>query len=201
MAQSGQNQGAMAHVQAQLRQQTRDQVRERFARYGDKTCARIVEAAVIPNGLRRLMERVGLPACHAFEQQMEYLARYLSEFGSKHFLSKMETLDHNRRRLYEAVADHADQTPVEGPTAERPKAATPSGAGPNATTPKEWFDTRGRYVGPERRKVSDRRTGDDRRDRLDSISKNKRFGGDRRKEPRRRDDRLRVSQEHRGRGK
>lgn len=192
---------AYLHMQSQMRQKVRDQVRERFARYGDKSCARIVEAAMFPQGMRQLMERLGMPATAQLDQQLDALSRFLSDHGPNLFLKKLDEWERRRHRQSAGIPsqrDASDTNPGGGPIPVEkilpPKMATKPASGDDLSENRpEWFDPNGNYIGPERRKNRERRSGDDRRDKLDSVMKNKRFGGDRRKEPRRRDDRVRSA--------
>jgi len=197
------------HVQAQRKMEIRDQVRTCFARYGDKACAKILEAAMLPHGLAKLLDRLGLPAGRKQESQIDTLARYLSEEGPSKFLRRMEapksTVASGLGPELIEVDDEAEEPdrPAErtgdgrsgkDATQERRRAgdtgsATAMRAAQPKETPPEWFDAKGKYIGPERRNGKDRRSGKDRRNRIDCINKNKRYGGDRRKNLRRKADR------------
>jgi hypothetical protein len=89
---------------------------------------------------------------------------------AKHAKSN-KTRDEVKPDRHAAPSKHESKSP---PSAET--------RGPCAITPADWFDASGKYIGPERRaSVKDRRSGADRRGAIESIPRNKRFGGERRK--------------------
>ena len=164
-----------------------DSVRERFARYGDKPCKLIKQAAFQPHGMMRLIERLGLSATPHFDQQLDALSRYLSERGPVAFV----------KRLEEAAAGSLESvgTPNTKDDAEAPEQNEPAQTTAVAEPEKPLFDAQHNYIGPERRSGDERRSGVDRRASVETINTNKRYGGDRRRTLRREADRLRLALE------
>jgi|GEM_PF-3264999 len=185
---------SLSDVLLQTRMRTQEQVRERFARYGDPVCEKIRQAANHPNGLGRLLERLGLACTPRFDQQCYLLQRFLNDHGPQAFLNRLGERARTGRIL---IAEAPPSAELGAPPAQtKPRAATPppNGAWPKHTPP-NWFDAHGNYVGPERRSGEDRRTGKDRRGDIESIRKNRRYGGDRRKVVRRKEDRIKLGLE------
>lgn len=150
----------------ELRQRLHNRVAERFAKYGQPTLQIVQTAAGRGDGLAQLLQRLGVSAPQNFDDQLSTLAVYLNEHGKSHFLHLVGA----------EVAKEAGATqPVAPPKPEK--------------FPEKLFDGQGHYIGPERRSGVDRRSGIDRRANLETIWKNKRFGGDRRKLIRRQSDR------------
>lgn len=146
----------------ELRQRLHTRVAERFAKYGQPTLQIVQAAATRGDGLAQLIQRLGMAAPQNFDDQLSTLAVYLNEHGKNHFLHLAGA---------EPAQDHSATQPAAPPKPER------------------LFDDQGHYIGPERRSGAERRSGVDRRANLETIWKNKRFGGDRRKEIRRQCDR------------
>jgi len=180
-----------AHIQEQL--QNRHRIQHVFARYGGDACRVIWEELRRHQGLQPVLQRLGLPAASSLDEELEVLQRFLNEHGSGPFMQRVRP--HRDAKLdwdifstpaetgghpVSSNADTVVATPTPAPRkTQRP--LTQEMLGPAALTPPDWLDSDGRYIGPERRKHADRRMGRDRREQIDSISRNKRYGGDRRK--------------------
>jgi hypothetical protein len=180
----------------------RDEVLERFARYGHDVLHIMLRAVQNRNEMSSIMLRLDIHTPQKVEQQLDFITRYLSEKGLNNFLKKIEVKQ--KGHLASTVGDsgksgHAGPFPVKerdggmdsmGVRQREVKAASP----PNHGQQQQLFDTQGNYIGPEQRSGQDRRSGVDRRDAIDAIRKNMRFGGDRRKGIRRKSDRESASQ-------
>lgn len=185
-----------------MRQQMLDRIREQFARFGDEVCTLITTAALRPNGMPELLARLGIQPASRFESQLLALTRYLAALGTTQFLAMANPKFRKEQGAARPAA--APLSPVIAAALDetkRVKAFTPAPQGdatavtpaPTAAehpvdTPPHWFDNYGRYIGPERRVSGERRRGQDRRDRVDAIPRNHRYGGDRRKQRRRSTD-------------
>lgn len=170
----------------------RQQIRQRFARYGDRVCNCIANAAAEPQGLRMLVQQLGMRISPTVEDQLDALSRFLSRYGPSVFLTRIGA----HRERNEALLAQAEEA-FAGPAHAEPRPAAPKKPKPPQApappagneTPRRFFDPEGRYIGPERRSGTDRRTGAERRGRIDAVGRNQRFGGDRRKQKRRHTDR------------
>lgn len=156
-------------------------VRGRFARYGDRVCTILLQATLKTQGIQQLLERLGLPPVNDLDQAFDLVTRFLGEHGREIFLKRLTRSD-------PAPRASAPQTHRRNLTPKDPAFWI---APPDGSTPPHWFDAEGYYIGPERRNGKERRSGADRRAKIDCISKNKRFGGDRRRGDRRKLNRKR----------
>lgn len=146
------------------RQRLHERIMERFAKYGQPTLQVILQATQRASGMTQLFQRLGLTAPHNFDDQLNALTAYLNEHGKMHFLHLTGA---------DAPKEAAVDVPPPAPAAQ----------------PEKLYDAQGRYIGPDRRAVGERRAGGDRRGNVETIWKNKRFGGDRRRTIRRACDR------------
>src|SRR5262245_1652465 len=76
----------LEQVLQEQRQRVSDQVRQRFARYGDDVCGLILTAALQPNGLQKLLIELQLPPSAQFVEQLDRLSRLLAGVGAFEFL-------------------------------------------------------------------------------------------------------------------
>lgn len=184
------------HAAAFIRQQ-QDQMYSQalkyIGRHGQGVCQVVRQAIMQRNGMTQLLQRLGISPPNSFEYQLKTLAAYLKDNGSAAFLRAAGASGDAPAAPPEASP--APARPVaKQPAASAPPPPVPAPAAPPATpepavTLPEWFDANGRYIGPERRSGTERRSGIDRRGKVDTVWKNARYGGERRKMIRRRADR------------
>lgn len=147
-----------------------DQVRGRFARFGDEVCNVVLTFAIQPKAMMRLLHTIGLRSTGDFEEQLDSIWNYLASAGPRDFMKRVHS-----EKVEAQNATEADQKENEAEATNR------SALDKGQSAEKNIIEVQG-YRGPDRRLgVKDRRTGRDRRYDVASISKNKRFGRDRRK--------------------
>lgn len=205
------------HAAAFIRQQ-QEQMYSRavqyIGRHGQGVCQVVRQAIMQRGGMTMLLQRLGLMPPNTYEYQLKALAAYLRDNGAAAFLRvagasgdapPAAAPDAALEAIPEAPPAPAKPAlkqpapPAPPPPAPEPPApadpAAPEAPPEPATTPAEWFDAQGRYIGPERRSGGDRRSGIDRRAKIDVVWKNARYGGERRKVIRRRADREAAARE------
>lgn len=162
-----------ASVDAAIRQQRRklhDKVRRRFARFGDEVLSIMLGFAFQPKRMPVLMQRLNIRQSGDLEAQLEAVWDMLAQSGSGEFLRKVKQKSTKQDvraadidRLSAGDLDLAAFQELMGFTDDPPVVVIRQ---PEIV---------------ERRSGEDRRLGRDRRNAVDAISKNHRFGRDRRK--------------------
>lgn len=166
---------------AAVRQQVADReaklkaLRMHYARFGERVMNAVFHAYEHEGGLRRLVHRVTGRVVIQENSQHEVLSQFINKHGDEVFLRQARG-DEGRITGDSTLAD-----PDTALTAA-PKAAAPPPTRPGA---KRVRLPDGRVI-EDRRSGRERRRGRDRRSALDTVYKNKRYGGDRRRIPDRR---------------
>lgn len=149
----------------------------RFGQHGPKVTAALQQAALYPRGLANLVQLIGGNIAVDEKELCNQLDHYISKNGSEGFLRMIGA---------NKSAEPAAMRFMAHPGAPEQPDQTPPFETPGGLTPSRCFDTAGHYAGPERRQ-NDRRHQNRRHD-VEAIEKNKRYGRDRRLEPRRSED-------------
>lgn len=176
-------------------------VRMRFAKYGEEPLSVILAYALQSSRMPILMDRLNIRAKgNDLTSQLDAIGAYLAQEGAarftmlalqKHFKKKeveaiqLDDLEFDPpppalEELGEAIAEVLAPPPA--PAAEAAPAAETAPPAPTTRPDAPMIKVPG-YSGPDRRWGEERRGKPDRRLALAAISRNKRFGGDRRKIP------------------
>jgi len=135
------------------RQETIEEIHRLYARFGDRVVLVMVQALSENHGLRRLVSRLPIRnAAWKDDQLHDVVVRFINDHGVTRFLEHVQP--------------------------PQPSAAAPA----NHRAPAEVAQSPSQedWVCEDRRSGQERRSGIDRRDRVDLIFKNQRFGRDRR---------------------
>lgn len=148
-----------------------DQVKVRFARFGDETLSLILAYALHPKRMTLLLQHISVQKQpRNLEGQFDAIWKFLATFGNAEFIKRIKGL--KVKNVEAATLEEWEEGSEGEPEAEGEAASTENeGAA---------IDSPG-YKGPERRSGKDQRVQTDRRGDIEAIEKNKRFGGDRRK--------------------
>jgi len=156
-------------------------IRARLGRFGPEVTSIVTRSASLPEGLDWLLPQFGLTPAHDVNVSLDSLAYYLAQTGESRFIARAEFALGAKLREAQAVSSSASIAPVPEaqPTADAKIETEVIG---HKETPPEAIDPSvphinvPGYSGPERRKNNlDRRAG------IQAVSKNHRFGGDRRR--------------------
>lgn len=185
MADAGRS-GRLAENAALLQQKRliTDQVRLRFARFGDDVLAIILGYALQPKRMPILLQKFNIRSFPDLDNQLGALWSYISEHGAREFIKRLKVEKREEVKPIEVGSGGIDPAamPVQELIARMLVEVSAQMQSP-AVEPPKVINVPG-YSGPERRTGIDRRTGRDRRGDIAAIRKNKRYGGDRRKRPR-----------------
>lgn len=171
-------------IELNRKRMLRDQVRERFARYGQTVCDLISHEMQQPRGLNTLILQLGLRVSASSDNMLASLTHYLAIHGAEAMLARV--------RGGGPRPELSGQIPLEQTPGQSPAPTPLSGrieltesAPARADLP--MINIPGVYSGPERRVGQERRNGN-RRNELEAIMKNRRYGVDRRQHQRRSTD-------------
>ncbi len=166
-----------------------EQVRMRFARFGNETLSIVLAYALQPKRMPTLLDRIEVRiSAQDIGAQLDAISAYIAEKGPMKFVQR--AMQRKAEELGAIKLDDSEE-PTASPAISKPDVpATPTVA---PTTPAPGQIETPTYQGPDRRSGSERRSKPDRRDKIDAINKNKRYGGDRRKsaQGRRKEDKTR----------
>ncbi len=162
-------------------------VRDRFVRFGPEVISIITRSATEAGGMERLLRLFSIDPDQDFDSQLNALAYLIAQGGEPRFVMRahyslwQQSKAGKERVVEEPRSSFAVERPNQRNSAqlENEKASMPAQGHESEAAPGEpdapQVDTPG-YRGPERRKVRrDRRGG------INAIQRNRRFGGDRRK--------------------
>lgn len=194
MADQGRS-GRVAEAAAILQQKRllTDQVRMRFARFGDDVLAIVLGYALQPKRMPVLLQKCQIRSFPDLENQLGALWSYISEHGPRDFVKRVTVKKRDKVKPVDVDKMDGDFDPTTSSLDDLVEQARRDGmldSKAEAKSVRNAIISVEGYSGPDRRRGGDRRMGADRRASIDAISKNKRFGGDRRKRPkgRRRSD-------------
>lgn len=137
-----------------------DEIRQNYARYGDRVVLAILQHNARTSGLRGLVGRLPIRNAPWSDDQLHHvILRFINTEGVGRFM-EFAALDNKPSSKPASAAGQPDASPA-------PAAHKPAGAARSA-------------VQHDRRSGQDRRSGKDRRNEVEMIYKNKRFGKDRR---------------------
>ena len=193
-------------VAYQQKLKTTEQVRVRFARFGDDVLAQVLGFALHPKRMPVLLDRLNLKPGRELFAQLDTVQTYIAQQGAAEFLRRVKLK--KRKTVEEADLSNIDDEQL----LEQVETGEALGTGrAQPIKSAEVRETRGAppeeirlrpgqvqspdYTGTERRAGGDRRTGNDRREAVQVISENRRFGGGRRVFVRRKSDRIHLGQE------
>lgn len=160
----------------QQKRKTTDKVRTRFARFGDEVLGIVLGYALQPKYMTQLLNRLNKKPVHELDAQLDAIQSFIATFGSKEFIKRIRQ---TKQKEVEAIDIEALEMEAD-PIAEMD---APGGENDALAPGPAMVDTP-QYRGPERRKGRERRSFKDRRDAVEAISKNKRYGKNRRRLPR-----------------
>jgi hypothetical protein len=173
---------------AQQRQKDREQqvrwLQSEFNKFGDQIMGLVLHSFNNDGNLRRLVHRVTGRVVPDAKMQSEVLQKFISRHGEGTFL-RQAAIDPNASLT--PNPDLLTPTPEDGtPSPERSANQRVNRREPTPLpgTGRLLHLPNGELI-RDRRKEKERRTGQDRRNRLEAITKNKRFGGERRRQSRR----------------
>lgn len=161
-----------------------DNVRVRFARFGDEVLSIVLAFALQPRSMPILMQRLNLRPVGTLDAQLDAIWEYIAQASAKEFLKhvkRVQKKDVQQFDLEKLLAGAAQELgsgeAAAGAEAGKPSAgAAEAPGGPVIKTPS--------YEGVDRRSGEDRRQRKDRRHDIEAIERNRRYGGERRKRPR-----------------
>ena len=185
---------------------TTEQVRVRFARFGDDVLAQVLGFALHPKRMPVLLDRLRLKPGRELFAQLDTVQAFVAQEGAAEFLRRVKL--QKRKAVEEADLSYVDDQqlleevetgealgtgraqPIESAEVREIRRAPPEGLmlKPGQVQSPD-------YTGTERRAGGDRRAGNDRREDVQVISENRRFGGGRRVFVRRKRDRILLGQE------
>lgn len=190
----------------QQKLKTTEQVRVRFARFGDDVLAQVLGFALHPKRMPVLLDRLNLKPGRELFAQLDTVQTYVAKQGAAEFLRRIKL--QKRKSVEEADLSFIDDQQLleEVETGEAPgtgrarpvedvEVLEPRQAPPEELRLKPGQVQSPDYTGTERRAGGDRRAGNDRREDVQVISENRRFGGGRRVEVRRKSDRIHLGLE------
>lgn len=171
-----------------------DNVRGRFARFGDEVLSMVLAFALQPRSMPVLLERLNIRPSGNLDAQLDAVWEYIARTSGKDFIKHVKR---TRKRDVEAfdidkmlesasnmkIPDDTADDDVPGHDAREiagdspPETEEPAGVGTAGNGPAE-------YLGAERRQGKDRRKREERRNDIEAINRNRRFGGERRRRPR-----------------
>ncbi|MBN1517788.1 hypothetical protein JXA32_14585 [Candidatus Sumerlaeota bacterium] len=156
----------------------------------DRQLARI-EAFVANYGSDEYCKRLHVTSMNelrkARRSQLEQLQNEMRNSDRNHVESELKS---SLSELEHELLGHAIQPAEQSNVADLPSPSDIESIPEDLPAPESFFDDQGKYVGPERRvNAEDRRKNQDRRDKIELIRQNKRFGGERRRIKRRKADR------------
>lgn len=196
--------GEVAAYQAKLK--TTEQVRVRFARFGDDVLAQMLGFALHPKRMPVLMDRLNLKPGRELFAQLDSVQTFIAREGAAAFLKRakhqmkkavqeVDLSSIDDEQLLEQVETGEALGTGRARPAESAEVYEPRQAPPTEPRLKPGQVQSPDYTGPERRAGGDRRAGNDRREAVQVISENRRFGGGRRVFVRRKSDRIHLGQE------
>lgn len=157
-----------------------DAVRIRFARFGDEVLSIVLAFALQPRSMPVLMQRLNLRPVGSLDAQLDAVWEYVAQASAKEFLKhvkrvhKKDVQEFDLEKLMAGAAQELSATEVADAEAVG-AAAVPSGGPALVKSPT--------YEGPDRRLGVERRRSRDRRGDVEAIERNRRYGGERRKQP------------------
>ena len=171
-------------IELNQKRELRDAVRHRFARYGQTVCDLLLDEVQKPRGLHTLILQLGLRVSANTDNMLTSLSHYLALHGGEALIARV--------RGGMVRPELSGQIPLEPEVQQAsPHSAAPlSGVIPPAPRGVPAADIARGYTGPERRCGEERRQAN-RRNELEAIMKNRRYGADRRQQQRRHADRAR----------
>jgi hypothetical protein len=166
-----------------------DEIKRNFARYGDLISGIITREALKINGLQNILMKLGVSGLPQFKRQVERFAQYLAQNGTGEFLRHMErdSKTVGKSTSGRPLAEIHDKKPIDEDS-ENVDTANEI-AGDQEESIDSGSNLQGGYNGEERRSGEERRVYSNRRNTCEAISKNRRWGKDRRQYIRRMCDR------------
>lgn len=193
-------------VAYQQKLKTTEQVRVRFARFGDDVLAQVLGFALHPKRMPVLLDRLNLKPGRELFAQLDTVQTYVSQQGAAEFLRRVKLK--KKKTVEEADLSNIDDEQLleqietgdapgtgRAPAVESAEVSEPGQAPPEEIRLRPGQVQSPDYTGTERRAGGDRRAGNDRREAVQVISENRRFGGGRRVFVRRKSDRILLGQE------
>ncbi len=162
-----------------------DAVRGRFARFGDEVLSVVLAFALQPRSMPVLLQRLNLRPSGNLEAQLDAIWEYIAQSSGKDFIKHVKRVQKRDveafdiEKILESAAKEAKPTGIAEPSSVA-NAPDPAVADANEAP----SDHRVEYTGVERRSGTERRKRQERRGDVEAINRNRRFGGERRKQRR-----------------
>jgi len=159
------------------KEKTIEKIKKIYSRYGNKVVSIMLRYATSENGMQKLFRILKLPIGEITHEDEQHTAviNWINTNGERLFLQKHRQVHGNNNESFsvEPIITEDAKKPLYGMKTQEPKEVQKPA--PPAAPPKEKT-----WNGIERRSGEERRKNPNRRQKVEMVFKNRRFGGERR---------------------